>query len=96
MTVEHDELRELKSDILSAVKDGFAGINGRLDKLDEYSRDHESRLSAVETRCTTFHAANGADKGLMRNPKTYAVGGIGTAIGMVVLELAKYLGSSPK
>lgn len=94
MTVEHDELRELKSDILGAVKDGFAGVNGRLDKLDEFSREHGERLTAVETRCEGFHASG--DKGLMRNPKTYAVGGIGTAIGMVVLELAKYLGSAPK
>lgn len=94
MTVEHEDLRELKGDILDAMRDGFSGINKRLDTLDVYSREHESRLSSVETRCTTFHA--GADKGLMRNPKTYAVGGIGTAIGMVVLELAKYLGSAPK
>lgn len=94
MTVEHGELRELRGDILMAVEKGFEGVNSRLDRLDEYSRDHESRLSAVETRCTTFHAV--PDKGLMRNPKTYAVGGVGTAIGMVVLEFVKYLGAAPK
>ncbi len=97
MTVEHDELRELRGDILDAMRDGFSGINKRLDALDEYSRDHESRLSAVETRCTTFHAGGSSEKGLLRNPKTYAVGGIGSALAVIVMEfLSKWGAAAPK
>ena len=93
MTVEHDELRELRGDILDAMRDGFSGINKRLDALDEYSRDHESRLSAVETRCEL----TGSKGGLLRNPKTYAVGGIGSALAVIVMEfLSKWGAAVPK
>ena len=78
------------------MKERFDGIERTMSDVSCYVHEHESRLATVETRCTTLHAGDGENKGIMRSPKTYAVGGIGTAVGMIVLELMRYLGQAPK
>lgn len=90
MVVEHDELRELRGDLIDYMRERFDGLDRRIQTIGECANDHETRISVIEDRFT----AGSESKPLLRNPKTYAVGGIGTAFGMIVLEFVKYWGAN--
>jgi hypothetical protein len=89
MTDEHDELREMRSDLLGYMRERFDGMDRRLDVLAACATDHESRISVLEAV-----SGGGESTPMMRNPKTYAVGGVGMAIGTIALEILKVFGLS--
>lgn len=93
MPVEHEELREMRSDLLGYMKERFDGLDERMRGIGDIVHDHESRLSRVESRCEVTPCE---PKSVLKSPRTYAVGGIGTALGGILVELMRYFGHAPK
>jgi hypothetical protein len=96
--LEHADMRELRSDLLEYMRERFDKVDGRLDRIDGLVSTHEARISVVET--TVRHCRDEQTKPapaptpLYKDPKTYTIGTVGTALGVAVLKVLEVITSS--
>lgn len=91
------ELGGIRADIRGLrdeVRDGFKLMNGRVRKTED---------ALVESRAREDERARLASSGqiverppIRKDPRTYAVGGVGMALATIVMEFLRVWGSAPK
>ena len=108
MTDDHDihdlrgEIAGVRADIRSLgaeVRAGFEKMNGRVRKTEEALRDsvvREDERARLLSSGQIVHV-QAPRPSILRDSRTYAVGGVGTAIAMIVLEFLKtWAATGPK
>jgi hypothetical protein len=89
------EIAGVRADIRalsSKVEAGFERMDGRVRKTEEALRDavvREDERSKLEAAGNMVRRPS-----ILRDSRTYAVGGIGTAIAMIVIEFLKTLAAN--
>jgi hypothetical protein len=91
------EIAGVRADIRALsgkVEAGFEKMNGRVRKTEEALRDAGVREDERAKLTAAGHMVSRPS--ILRDSRTYAVGGVGTALAMILIEFLKAWASTPK
>jgi len=88
----HTDIRMLRDE----VREGFAKVNGRVRRTEDALIEATARKAERTDMLASGQIVHVDRPALHRDPRTYAVGGIGLAIASIIQEVLRAFGSGVK